>query len=928
MKNTAKPTQAKPAQYKPVASPSKFSKWIPSLIAILVFAIVAIVYFLPSLKGMVLSQSDITQFLGSAHEIMDYRAKYHSEPLWTNTNFGGMPAYPISVAYPSNLIQYLFVALLKWLPFPCGVFFLYCIGFYILLRVLDVNPWVSIVGSLAYGFSSYFFIILAVGHNSKADAIAFMAPVLAGVILAFKGKRLQGAVLTAIALALELYSDHPQITYYLFLMVVIYGLMEFIKVIIDYFKTKTGSLFSGYFKTVGVLCIAAFLAVGTDITNLWLTYDYGKYSTRGKSELSLNGENKTAGLTVNYATQWSYGQPETFSFLIPNYQGGGDVTTGTEILKNVAPDYQQYVSENFEPYWGDQPGTSGPVYAGAIICFFAFLGLFLIKGPLKWFVFFSTILSFLLSWGSNYQWFTEMFFEHFPGYNKFRSVSMILVMAELAIPLLAVLAIDNILKNKKFLEEKIPGGFQKIHRQKLIAAILTGIMGIIFGYAHSSLLSLIFVIAFLAISIDLVSSITSVKKLFYISLIFVGGFTALAYVMPRSFSSMEKTNELDSRIEQINREGKASQVQINKFRQELNQGLGALKEARTSVFRSDAARSTIFILFAAGLAFLYMKKIIDWKWFTAVLGVFIIADMFPLDKRYLNDQNFKQKHATNEEFQPSQADIDIKKDTSLDYRVINLSAPLDQDGLTPYFHKSLSGYSGAKMKRYDQLMTYHLERQNPNGEFRQLYEALQGKPAYLSVINMLNTKWAIVPVSKDQTIAMPVPGALGNAWFVDGYKKVDNADSEMVALYDFNPARTAIVDKRYNEYLKVSPFLTHDSTAGIKMTSYEPNDLNYISHSKTDRLAVFSEIYYPDGWQAYIDGQPVDHFEANYVLRAMVIPAGDHKVEFKFHPSHYFIGEKISLASSIILILGLCGFLYFQFGRKKEAVIPQPLKGE
>ncbi|HTB30520.1 MAG TPA: hypothetical protein VK808_00745 [Bacteroidia bacterium] len=861
MKSTTKPTTLKPS-----SPPSKFNQWLPHIAAIIIFALVGIAYFFPALKGMVLSQSDITQFLGSSHEIIDFRAKYHTEPLWTNTNFAGMPAYPISVAYPNNLVQYIFIILLKWLPFPCGLFFLFCIGFYILLRVLDVNPWVAIISSLAYGFSSYFFIILAVGHNSKADAIAFMAPVLAGVILAFKGKRLQGAILTGIALALELYSDHPQITYYLFMMVLIYGALEF-------FKAIREKLLPAYFKTVAILGIAAFVAVGTDITNLWLTYDYGKYSTRGKSELTLNGENKTAGLTVSYATQWSYGVPETFSFLIPNYQGGGDKSLGADkdALKDIDPQYRENVA-NFDQYWGDQPGTSGPVYVGAIICFFAFLGLFIIKGPLKWFVFISTTLSVMLSWGHNFQSFTDLFFEYFPGYSKFRSVSMILVMAELALPLLAALAIDKIFKSKKFLEDKIP----------------------VFG--KKELLG---------------------RNIFLSSLIIVGGFTVLSFIMPTVFTSMQKTDEVNQKLEEI-QEQAGQQLppgELKQYRETIETLMPYVVQARKKVFTADAARSSIFIILAALLAWLYMKKIIDWKWFTAVMGVFILADMFPLDKRYLSDNNFKVKHPTNEEFQPDAADQEIMKDTTLDYRVINTTMALDQDGITCYYHKSLGGYSGAKMKRYNELMTYHIDR-----ELRGIYQALQGQPAYLSVLNMLNTKYAIVEVKGGQKVAAPVPGALGNAWFVDNYRKVNNADSEIVALNNFSPGNTAIVDKRYSDYLKVSPMQPHDSTAVIKMTSYEPNDLNYVSHSKTDRLAVFSEIYYKEnGWQAYIDGQPADHIQVDYVLRAMIIPAGNHSIEFKFHPSHYFIGEKISLASSLILFGGCIGFLYMQVKKKKEA---------
>jgi uncharacterized membrane protein YfhO len=322
-------------------------------------------------------------------------------------------------------------------------------------------------------------------------------------------------------------------------------------------------------------------------------------------------------------------------------------------------------------------------------------------------------------------------------------------------------------------------------------------------------------------------------------------------------------------------------------------------QAREKIFRTDAARSSIFIILAALLAWCYMKKIIDWKWFVTIMGIFILADMFPLDKRYLNDDNFKRKEPVNDQFQPTEADQEILKDTSLDYRVINTTTDWFQDGVTSYYHKSLGGYSGAKMKRYNELISYQIDK-----ELRAIYQALQGQPAYLSVLNMLNTKYAIVEVKGGQKVAAPIPGALGNAWFVDNYRKVADADSELVALDNFTPATTAIVDKRYSDYLKVPDHQPHDSTAVIKMTSYEPNELHYTSHSNSERLAVFSEIYYKDGWQAYIDGQPADHIQVDYVLRAMIIPAGNHNIEFKFHPSHYYIGEKISLASSLILFGG------------------------
>jgi hypothetical protein len=826
-----------------------FKSLLPHITAIGLFLLVAIIYFLPAIKGMALHQGDIDNFLGASKEIVDFRNKFHKEPLWTNGIFAGMPAFQVSTLYPGNLVQYIFTALLYTLPFPIGIVFLYFFGFYILLKVLYVDSWVAIVGSFAFGFSSFFFIVLEAGHNSEANAIGFMAPVLAGVILSFNGKRLLGGALTALALALELYASHLQITYYLFLIILIYGITQLIIAI----KNKQ---LPGYFKTVGVLVIASLLAISTNITNLWLTYEYGKYSTRGKSDLTINStQNKSSGLAIDYATQWSYGIPETMTLIMPDFVGGASEPIGVmskSALDGIDPQHRQAVAQSYQ-YWGEQSITSGPVYAGAIVCFLALMGLFLIKGPMKWFLLIPTILSIMLAWGKNFMWFTELFFYHFPGYNKFRSVTMILVIAELTIPLLATLALDMIIKNRALLDEKI--------------------------------------------SLRFFGDKVAVKKIFFASVILTAGIALLCFIMPGAFSSFHRSNESATLVQEIKQGNPGvSDQQIQSY---VDETMPFVEQARKKIFTEDAIRTAIFILLAAGLIWVYYKKLVDRKITIAVLLFFLVMDMYNVNKRYLNDRSFVSKSSAKEPFQPDAADLQILQDSSLDYRVYNTMARPDQDSRTSYFHKSLGGYSGVKMKRYDELLN-------------------QIEGGNMAVIDMLNTKYVIVGTKEGQPQAQRNPGALGNAWFVNNYKLVPNADSEYTGLMRFNPAQTAIIDQQFTGYI-ANKHIVPDSNASIKLISYEPNDLVYTAQTHSEQLAVFSEIYYRDGWDAFVDGTPADYIRTNYILRAMFIPAGNHKVEFKFEPKQYATGEKISFASSLVLLLGCLALLIQQLRKPQES---------
>jgi hypothetical protein len=798
--------------------------------------------------GKVLFQSDITNFLGVAHEIIQYRAKFHNEPLWTNSMFGGMPAYQVSTEYHANLILYFHRILLDYIPFPVNIVFLYCLGFYILLKVLNINNWVAVAGSFAFAFSSYFFIILAVGHNSKAGAIGFMAPVLAGVILTFSGKRLEGAALMGISLAMELFSDHLQITYYLMLTILIYCLAQ----LITAFKQKQ---LAGFFKNAVILVIAAMLAIGTNITNLWLTNDYSKYSNRGKSDLTGQETSSNGMSNEDYANQWSYGITETMTLLIPNYKGGVSepiAEKNRDLLSGLDEQHQEAVG-NFEQYWGDQPFTQGPVYIGAIVCFFALLGFIIIKGPIKWFVFFAALLSIMLSWGKYFEGFTGLFFHYFPFYNKFRSVSMILVIAELVLPLLAALAIDRIIKSKDFFKEKV--------------------------------------------SLPFFDKPLEGGKIFFSCLIFLGGLTLIFYLIPGVITDFTKPNEVGETIQMYREQN--PKVDVSQIKAYLDEIMPSVEAVRKKIFTADAGRSFLFIILAAGLVWVYDKKYIKGQLFAGVLTFFILMDLPNVDLRYLNKTNFKSKHAESTPFEPDAADQQILTDTTLDYRVYNTTIRPDQDGRTSYFHKSIGGYSAIKMKRYNELLTYQIERGN------------------VEALDMLNTKYVIVGNKQGENQAERNPGALGNAWFVNNVKIVPSADSVMGALSHFNAATTAIVENKYADYLK-GVTLSSDSTSKIRLNSYEPNDLVYSSNANSTRLAVFSEIYYKDGWDAFIDGKPADYICVNYVLRAMLIPAGTHTIEFKFEPKEYAIGEKISLASSLILILGCISLLVYGMKGKNK----------
>ena len=779
-----------------------------NIIAILIFFGLSIVYFSPILEGKKIYQSDKVNFIGMSKEIKDHRSDYDEEPLWTNSMFGGMPAYQISVVYSANLVKHIDKIFQGFLPRPAGLVFLYLLGFYILLMSLKIDYRLALVGAIAFAFSSYFFIILEAGHNTKAHAIGYMSPLLASVLMTMRGKWFTGGVLTALFTSLILNANHLQITYYLIMLFLVLGTAKLIEAIKE-------NQFKYYLKSVLVLLLAGVLGASTNITRVLTTYEYGEESMRGKSDLTNDLDNKTSGLDKDYATAWSYGKAESFTLLIPNFYGGssqGELGTDSETYNAIKQSPQsRKIIKQLPLYWGEQPFTSGPVYAGAIVCFLFVMGLFMLKGYMRWWVIITTILMLALGWGKNFMPLTEFFLEHFPGYNKFRAVSTTLVIVEFLLPLFGFIALNKLLFDNNKNE-----------------------------------------------------SYKSIKW----SLIITGGLCLIFALLPSIF--FDFTGSSDEQLKN------------------MGWPIDALQSDRRSLMISDAWRSFIFISLSALLLYLYLKNTLKKQYVILIIGLLIIGDMWTVNKRYLDNDDFKSKRKVAEPFSPSVADQQILADKDPNFRVFNSAVNTFNDASTSYYHKSIGGYHGAKLKRYQELIDAHISKGN------------------MSVLNMLNTKYFIV-ANQNQKIAQRNTGALGNAWFVKEVQLVTSADEELAALSNINTQNKAVINTRYSDM--ISQF-DMDSLASIILTDYKANHLTYTANCSQEQLAIFSEIFYDKGWNAYLNGNLVPHFRANYLLRAMMIPSGSHKIEFKFEPSSFDTGENISFASSAILLILLLGVFY------------------
>ena len=801
------------------------------LFAIIAFALITLVYFTPILEGKRIKQHDIEMYKGMSQEINEFREETGEQSLWTNSMFGGMPAWNIGVQQNSNLMTYVQKIIGLGFPSPIMSVFISMLGFFILLLVLDCKIWISFIGALAYGFTSYLFIVMGAGHNSKAVAMAYMAPVIAGIIMTYKGKYLWGAVLTAISLALEIRAGHIQITYYLFMIVLIMVIAEFVETI----KTKK---YLDFFKASGILAIVAILAVMTSTTTLYANYEFGKETMRGKPVLTENVENQTRGLDRDYITQWSYGIGETWSLMIPNVKGGASAYIGNDnpALQNADPRFRSTIAQN-NAYWGDQPGTSGPVYVGAIVCFLFILGLFVVKGKIKWVLLAATILSILLSWGKNFMGFTDFFLDYFPMYNKFRAVSMTLVIAEVCMPILAFLALAEVMRNPEILKKNM--------------------------------------------------------YYLYVSFGLTAGLCSLFYIAPNVFFNFLSQGEAAQFAQLTNgKDGAIYQMLVND-----------IENVRMAIFKKDALRSFFFITIAGMILLLNIKGKLKDNAVFAILAVLVVMDMFPINKRYLNNDNFIDKRRFEKPFVMSEIDKQILQDNSLDYRVMNLMTSTFNDASTSYFHKSIGGYHGAKLRRYQDIINHYLGGNNV------------GSDGFWNVLNMLNTRYLIYPQNNNTPVAMPNPDAFGNAWLVSDIKWVATPNEEIAAIENTNVKTTAIVNDEFRNV--IGDFNPTSGFGTIQLTSYKPNELIYNFNSSKDELVVFSEIWTSKGWTMWIDGKESPLIRADYILRAAVIPAGNHEIMMRYEPKIWKVGNTIQFVSSLILILGLFAAIVLTF-RKSE----------
>ena len=813
----------------------------------MVFAVISFVYFCPAVtEGRILSQHDSVAGIGAGQESKEFLERTGERTRWTNSIFGGMPTYQMAPSYDStDLLKGIENLYHLYLPTYVWYVFVMLLGFYILLRAFNFRAWMAALGAIIWAFSSYFFIIIAAGHIWKFITLAYIPPTIAGMVLCYRGKCLTGGLLTAFFVALQIMSNHVQMTYYflfvMLFMAIAYGVKAFQE-----------NALANYAKRTGVLVVAGLLGVCVNLSNLYHTYEYSKESMRGKSELvKENSANQTdSGLERDYITQWSYGIGETFSLLVPNVKGGASVplAANEKAMEKANPMYGSIYSQ-LGQYWGEQPGTSGPVYVGAFVMFLFILGLFVVKTPMKWALLAATVLSILLSWGKNFMPFTDFFIDYVPMYNKFRAVSSILVIAEFTIPLLAMLALKEVVTTPAIIKER--------------------------------------------------------KKDFLISFGLTGGLALLFAVMPKVFfpqyvSSMEMNALQSIPADQL--------VPL----------LANLEEVRMSLFTADAWRSFFIILVGAGLVWAYGMGKLKETVLIGALAVLCLVDMWDVNKRYLYDEQFVEKQVQTQGFQQTETDKMILEDQSLDYRVLNLASNTFNENNTAYWHKSVGGYHAAKLRRYQEMIEEHI-----SGEMGGLFKAVADAggdtekldASEFPVLNMLNTKYFIFPLQGGQTVPLPNPYALGNAWFVDEVKYVGNANEEIEAIHGLEPSQVAVVDKKFESVVKSVP---SDSTATIELVAYEPNYLKYEVNSEKGGTVVFSEIYYP-GWQSTVDGEEVPHGRADYILRAMNVPAGKHVVEFRFDPKSLHLTETIAFVALGLLALWAAVLVFMRIKACRKA---------
>jgi hypothetical protein len=918
---------------------------IPVLVALALFYALSLLYFSPVLEGKRLVQGDLKNWQGMAQEILEHRDATGEDPLWTGSMFSGMPAYQITVLWTGNFLRFADDAFHGFLPRPASFLFLYLLGMYILMRCMRVDPWLAIVGAVAFGFSSYFFVILEAGHNSKANAIGYMPMVLGATILLFRDKVWWGGALLALFLGLEIAMNHVQVTYYMGIVLLLFALAEAVGFVR---AGRVGELV----QRAGIGVVAVVLALLCNFGSLWSTWEYGKYTTRGRSELTILPDGsaassiRTDGLDRDYVTAWSYGKQESFTLLVPNTKGGasGSIIRSQEDLQAIKdPGFRNAVLKEYQSggyinsYWGDQRFTSGPVYIGALVVLLMLLALARAEGPARWWVlgavpliavlmlvqspvvagllmlayllggmllwrdglsyalFSGLLLTLVLSWGRNYMPLTDFFLDMVPGYSKFRAVTIILIIVELAAPVLAI----------RYLDERLRAGAWDRATEKLDLLVGGGLVVLLLAFA----------------------------------------------LMPTTFFQFISDAEQERYTAQAAAGGEA---QVQAF-------VDDLRQLRVDVFRADVWRSLAFVVAGLALLWLHGRGKVGRAVVVGAMGLLVLVDLWVVDKRYVNNDkergrylSWEDERASRLPFKPTEADKAIlqaewspaadaifqellaktkaaragekgrdrmvgKDEEELlrfaalrrakDHRVLTLADPFN-DSKISYFHKSVGGYHGAKLKRYQELIEFHL-----SPAMQRVITALQtgtSIPAMDSllaregVLNMLNTRHLIY---SNERAPITNTNALGSAWFVDELRWMKNADEEITTLGTIDPARTALVDERQRE-LVGSAQAVADPSASIELEQYATNELRYRSRSAQGGIAVLSAIWYGPDWQAYIDGKPAPHFRANYVLRGIALPAGEHEVVFKLESRSYRTGQTVSMAASIAVLLLALGALF------------------
>lgn len=828
-------------------------KCLPDAIVIVIFAVISFAYFfVPVSQGKILFRHDSQASVGLGQELTQYEQRTGEVTRWTNSVFSGMPTYQISPSYNStDGLSAVMSAYHLWLPDYVWFIFAYLLGFYILLRAFNFRQSLAALGSIIWAFSSYFLIIIAAGHLWKVMALAYLPPMIGGVVLAYRGKYLWGFIVTAVFTAFEIKANHVQMTYY-YLFIVLFMVIAYL---VQAIREKR---LQHFFKASGILIAAALIGIAINISNLYHTWEYQKESMRGKSELTkANSANQTSsGLDRDYITQWSYGIDETLTLLVPDAKGGASVplSQNATAMAKANPEVENMLPQLYEAipqYFGTQPGTSGPVYVGAFVLFLFVLGLFIVKTPIKWALLAATALSILLSWGHNFMGFTNFFLDYVPMYAKFRTVASILVIAEFTIPLLAALALKRI--------------------------------------------------------VDEPTVLTKNMKYVYASLALTAGVALAIALMPSMMGPFvsDQERQMLSGIQ-----GMTPDVQ--------NMMLSSIATMRGAMVSADAWRSIVIIIIGVAMLLLFKAQKIKAIYLIVGISALCLIDLWQVDKRYLNDEMFVPKSERDTPQQATATDLQILKDKSLSYRVLNFASGAFNENNTSYFHKSIGGYHPAKLRRYQEMIDKYIAP-----EMQTAMQAIANKGGVMSevdgrklfpILNMLNAKYFIVPLQSNATTSIQNPYAQGNGWFVDKLTYVADANAEYAGVGKIDVSHEAVADKKFEPILGQTQ--TNDSTARVVLTKYEPNNMTYTVSSTKGGVVVFSEVYYP-GWTATIDGQPAELGRVNYILRALNVKAGKHEVVLDFHPTSISTTETIAYAALIVLLLAICVAIYSEKKKQK-----------